>query len=52
MNASEPKRRLTPKRAESGKRRAGARNRALARLAQEFADRYRELYAEERGVAR
>jgi hypothetical protein len=40
----EPTRRVTSSRA-----RAAARQRALSRLAREFAARYRELYAEERG---
>lgn len=31
--------------------RAAARQRALSRLAQEHGDRYRQLYAEERGLA-
>lgn len=38
---------LTPQQLEDGRRRAKARNRALARLAREFPERYAELYREE-----
>lgn len=38
---------LTAAQAEDNRRRARARNRALTRLAREFADRYRQLYREE-----
>lgn len=47
-----PSRHLTPAQVAYGRRRAAARQRALTRLAQEFPERYRELYAEERGASR
>ncbi len=36
---------------ETSRARASAQRRALARLAREFAERYAQLYAEERGVS-
>jgi hypothetical protein len=48
MAVSRTRRRGTAE-VKSGRLRAAARHRALARLAREYVDRYRELYAEERG---
>lgn len=41
------KRKPKPEKPSTSRRRARARSRALNRLAQEFAARYRQLYAEE-----
>jgi hypothetical protein len=50
MNATDrPALRTSPKKLKSGRIRAAARQRALSRLANEYPDRYRQLYAEERG---
>jgi hypothetical protein len=46
-----PKRVPTKRRIEAGRARAAARQRALSRLAREYAERYRQLYADERGVS-
>jgi hypothetical protein len=44
-----PKRVPTQQRTAGARVRAAARNRALARLAREYPERYRQLYDDERG---
>jgi hypothetical protein len=50
--AERRKRAPTKRRVEAGRARAAARQRALSRLAREYPERYRELYASERGESR